>query len=213
MPSPAPLPTAKGSDLAWSTIPPCSQQSCGDPGGDLLDRFSSLVLTIAENVQLHVAPLREPVSSAGTSFRVPASSLNAQTPVHLPQAGPSDPNAVLSTCLPFGTPGEVGFGWTHAYRPTVQPSTTGPTTVTTGTGAAYTTKNPSTGYYVPPGTTQNSLNSDASNLTETQPDGPAFRYSTAGRINYIKGPAGASTTVTYSSMVTASPVAVVTPTN
>lgn len=112
-------------------------------------------------------------------FSVPTVDALGPTPVFTYNS-----STALSTA---GSP--FGAGWSMIFNQTVQAVSSTTAIINKGTGASltYTSKNATTGVYAAPAEALNKLVQNAdSSWTETQPDGLALHYSSAGRLASIK---------------------------
>ena len=117
-----------------------------------------------------------------------------------PRAGTFDPRPLLSYNTLSIQAGEVGYGWTHMFRRSIQAVGSNAANVVTGTASiySYTSLNPTTGFYTPPSGTANTLLKSPSGWVETQPDGLSYNYNSSGALQTIKTAAGGTWSLTYS---------------
>jgi YD repeat-containing protein len=114
---------------------------------------------------------------------------------------------VLSYCSTnASTSSEIGNGWSHTFKRTVQLVNGTTPQVITGAGQVYTYTGVSGGgFQIPTSNTVNSLSATSgwASFTETQPDGTFFQYGPVSNgfapLLYIQNPAGARWTVAYDS--------------
>src|SRR5439155_2504626 len=201
------LPPEDGTEAPWTSAPSGTRPVYAAAGGT--DALDQALATIDHVRQAAWAPLRAQEGGGPTElvelggfvkFRVMTNTGNLRVQFRPPAAGPADPRPLFTYNSDGSSGGEFGNGWNNSFKRSVTEVDATSATVNAGTGQsfAYTSKDAGTGYYTPPGTAKNALQKDSGGWTETQPDGTAFRYDTTGKLQYVKNPAGARWSLTYS---------------